>query len=84
MIRLGSHRAHSVFAICLEVPSEKHCCSTVEKLLGSHELEPCPWDFLFIGKVKMLVMGKAGHFACYIFIKVLFSRETETRMVWFL
>lgn len=44
-----------MFVICLEVDFEKHCCSTVEKLLGSHELERLPWDFLFIGKVKMLV-----------------------------
>ena len=42
MISLGSHRAHSVFVICLEVASEKHCCFTVEKLLGSHGSEPCP------------------------------------------
>lgn len=57
MISLGSHRAHSVFVICLEVASEKHCCSTVEKLLGSHGSEPLPWDFLFTEKVKMLVRG---------------------------
>ena len=42
MISLGSHRADSVFVICLEVASEKHCCFTVEKLLGSHGSEPCP------------------------------------------
>ena len=57
MISLGSHRAHSVFVICLEIASEKHCCFTVEKLLDCHGSEPCPWDFLFIGKVRKLVTG---------------------------
>lgn len=57
MICLGSRRPHAVFVICLEVASEKHCCSTIEKLLGSHGSEPLPWDFLFTEKVKMLVRG---------------------------
>jgi hypothetical protein len=56
MICLGSHRAHSVFIICLEVASGKDCSSTVEKLLSSHGLESRPWDFLYAEKVRMLAM----------------------------
>lgn len=54
MICLGSHRAHSAFVICLEVAFES---IAVEMLLGNHGLEPHPWDFLFTGKVRMLLMG---------------------------